>query len=136
VPLLVAGIGSGLTITPNQTLSLSEVPVRVAGSAGGVLQTGQRIGAAAGIAATGSVFYSAVASSRGDFALAFRHGLVVIVTFVALALVLATVDVLLGRRDARPHGRHERGAARGAAEDAPPYPDAPVRDGEPAASRG
>ncbi len=97
VPLLVAGVGSGFVISPNQTLTLSEVPVRRAGSAGGVLQTGQRIGAAAGIAATGSVFFSAVASSRGDFGLAFRHGLWVIVGFVVLALLLAVVDVVTDR---------------------------------------
>ncbi len=34
LPLLVAGLGGGLVISPNQTLSLSEVPVRRAGSAG------------------------------------------------------------------------------------------------------
>ncbi len=55
-PLLLAGLGSGLVISPNVTLALSEVPVQRAGSAGGVLQTGQRLGAAAGIAVTGSVF--------------------------------------------------------------------------------
>lgn len=98
VPLLVAGIGSGLVISPNQTLSLSEVPVRRAGTAGAVLQTGQRIGAAAGIAASGTVFFDAVASSRGDFALAFRHGIVVVTVFVVLALVLAVSDVVLSRR--------------------------------------
>ena len=104
VPLLVAGIGSGLVITPNITLTLQEVPVRRAGTAGGVLQTGQRIGAAAGIALTGSVFYSAVASSRGDWALAFRHGLWVITAFVLAALALGGADLLKGRRthEARP----------------------------------
>ena len=54
-PFLVAGLGSGLVIAPNQTLSLSEVPPRQGGAAGGVLQTGQRIGSAAGIAAVGSL---------------------------------------------------------------------------------
>jgi hypothetical protein len=45
-PFLVAGLGSGLVIAPNQTLALSEVPPRQGGAAGGVLQTGQRIGSA------------------------------------------------------------------------------------------
>ncbi len=94
LPLLLAGLGSGLVISPNQTLSLSQVPVARAGSAGGVLQTGQRIGSAAGIAFTGSVFYSAVASGHGDWALAFRHGLLVIGGFVLAALVLALLDSL------------------------------------------
>ena len=63
LPLLIAGLGSGLVISPNLTLTLSRVPVERAGTAGGVLQTGQRIGSAAGIAITGMVFYDELASS-------------------------------------------------------------------------
>jgi len=96
LPLLIAGLGGGLVISPNVTLTLSQVPVVRAGSAGGVLQTGQRIGSAAGIALTGSVFYGLVASSRGDYATAFRHGLVVIGAFVLAALVLALLDAATG----------------------------------------
>jgi EmrB/QacA subfamily drug resistance transporter len=95
-PLLVAGVGSGFVITPNVTLTLHEVPVRRAGVAGGVLQTGQRIGSAAGIAVTGSVFYAAVRSSSGDWALAFRHGLWVITAFTVATLALALADELTG----------------------------------------
>jgi EmrB/QacA subfamily drug resistance transporter len=98
LPLLVAGIGSGLVITPNITLTLNDVPVRRAGIAGGVLQTGQRIGSAAGIAFTGSVFYAAVRSSHGDWALAFRHGLWVITAFTAAALLLGVADLSTSRR--------------------------------------
>ncbi|HET9104380.1 MAG TPA: MFS transporter [Solirubrobacteraceae bacterium] len=101
-PLLLAGLGGGLVISPNNTLSLSRVPTVRAGSAGGVLQTGQRIGSAAGIAITGSVFYSEVAGSRGNFALAFRHGLVVIGAFVAAALAMAVIDVATARFAANP----------------------------------
>jgi hypothetical protein len=79
-------------ISPNLTLTLSQVPVERAGSAGGVLQTGQRIGSAAGIAITGSVFYNRLVSSHGDFASAFRHGLVMIAVFVAAALALVLTD--------------------------------------------
>jgi EmrB/QacA subfamily drug resistance transporter len=92
LPLLIAGLGGGLVISPNLTLTLSQVPVERAGSAGGVLQTGQRIGSAAGIAVTGSVFYNQLASSHGDFASAFRHGIVSIAAFVAAALVLVLAD--------------------------------------------
>lgn len=94
LPLFVAGLGGGFVISPNQTLSLSKVPVKRAGSAGGVIQTGQRIGSAAGIAITGSVFYGSLASTKGDYAVAFRHGVVVIVAFVAAALLLALTDTL------------------------------------------
>jgi EmrB/QacA subfamily drug resistance transporter len=97
-PLLVGGLGTGLVISPNQTLTLSEVPVRRAGTAGGLLQVGQRIGAAIGIAAVGSVFFARVASSHGDFASAFQHGILVATAFVVAALVLAVVDVVVDRR--------------------------------------
>ena len=40
LPLLVAGLGSGLVISPNQAITLSEVPPEGGGSAAGVLQTG------------------------------------------------------------------------------------------------
>jgi EmrB/QacA subfamily drug resistance transporter len=98
LPLLVAGLGGGFVISPNQTLSLSEVPTERAGSAGGMLQTGQRIGSSAGIAVTGSVFYSEIASSHGDFASAFREGTLMIAALVAAALVLALADALIGRQ--------------------------------------
>jgi EmrB/QacA subfamily drug resistance transporter len=92
-PLLVAGLGSGLVISPNQTLTLAEVPVRRAGSAGAVLQTGQRIGTAVGIAAVGSVFFNRLAG-HGDWEAAFRTSLWVTIGFVTIALVAATADVL------------------------------------------
>lgn len=98
-PLLFAGLGSGLVIAPNQTLTLSEVPVVHAGSAGGSLQTGQRVGSAIGIAAVGSVFFAQVGPK--GWATAYDHGLVVSVAFVLAALIVALADVLAGRRDAR-----------------------------------
>jgi len=93
LPLLIAGLGGGLVISPNLTLTLSQVPVERAGSAGGLLQTGQRIGSAAGIALIGSVFYNQLASSHGDFASAFRHGIIGIAAFVLAALALVLADV-------------------------------------------
>ncbi|SCL72410.1 MFS transporter [Micromonospora peucetia] len=97
-PLLVAGLGSGLVIAPNQTLTLSQVPVRQAGSGAGMLQTGQRIGSAAGIAAVGSLFFSSLAASGGDFSLAFRHSLLLAAGVITLALLAALFDVTLGHR--------------------------------------
>ncbi|RKN40686.1 MFS transporter [Micromonospora endolithica] len=93
-PLLVAGLGSGLVIAPNQTLTLAEVPVPQAGSGAGMLQTGQRIGSAAGIAAVGSVFFSSLAANDGDWSAAFRHSLLLAAGIIALALIAALVDVL------------------------------------------
>jgi EmrB/QacA subfamily drug resistance transporter len=97
-PLLVAGLGGGLVVSPNLTLTLSQVPVEEAGSAGGVLQTSQRLGSAIGIAAVGSLFFSSLAASNGDWALAFRHGLVLCAGLIGLALIAAAIDVLAGHR--------------------------------------
>ncbi|MGY1810246.1 MFS transporter [Blastococcus sp. SYSU D00669] len=103
-PLLVGGLGAGLVISPNQALTLSQVPVERAGTAGGLLQVGQRIGAAVGIAAVGSVFFARVAATRGDFADAFVHGLLVAGAFVMAAFLLAVVDVVVDRRVHRSAG--------------------------------
>ncbi|WP_456319228.1 MFS transporter [Actinoplanes oblitus] len=100
-PLLIAGLGSGLVISPNQTITLSEVPVRRAGSAAAVLQTGQRIGTAVGIAGVGAVFFNRLAHHQGDWGLAFRTSLAVTIAFVAAALIAALADVRASRVDAR-----------------------------------
>ncbi|GAA2086953.1 MFS transporter [Streptomyces albiaxialis] len=96
-PLLVAGVGSGLVIAPNQTLALQHVPVAQGGTAGGVLQTGQRVGSAAGIAAVGAVFFAWVASTR-DWSVALDYGLLTALGFVVAALLVALVDVAYERR--------------------------------------
>jgi EmrB/QacA subfamily drug resistance transporter len=114
LPLLIAGLGGGLVISPNLTLTLSHVPVQRAGSAGAVLQTGQRIGSAAGIAITGSVFYNQLASSHGDFASAYRMGIVSCGAFIAAALGLTLTDAVA--RDSRAPQAPTSGPA------APPHP--------------
>ncbi|HEX5510163.1 MAG TPA: MFS transporter [Actinomycetales bacterium] len=96
-PLLVAGLGSGLVISPNVTLTLAQVPVTRAGTAGGALQTGQRLGTAAGIALLGWVYFSTLASTQGDFALATSLALRVTVLLVIVALIAAVVDVVSSR---------------------------------------
>ncbi|MET8044784.1 MFS transporter [Micromonospora sp. NPDC005215] len=96
-PLLVAGIGSGLVIAPNQTITLADVPVTQSGSGAGMLQTGQRIGAAAGIAAVGSVFFSSLADSRGNWTTSFERSLMLATGIIALALICALIDILRTR---------------------------------------
>lgn len=100
-PLLVAGLGSGLVISPNLTLTVSEVPVPQAGTASGVMQTGQRMATAAGIALVGSVFFSTLESTR-DPASALSDGLRVTVVIVTVALGAGIVDVWATRRHEAP----------------------------------
>jgi len=111
VPLLVAGIGSGVVISPNITLTLSEVPVERAGSAGGVLQTGQRLGSAVGIAAVGSLFFNRLASSHGDWQQAITSALRLCDVVIALALVVALVDLGWGARHRAPREEPARTTA-------------------------
>ena len=105
-PLLIGGIGSGLVISPNQTITLSHVPVQQAGTAGGLLQTGQRIGSAIGIAAVGAVFYSRIGPAQ-DFDSAFEHGTIIALGFVLIALVVSIIDVLVDRRVTRREAQHD-----------------------------
>lgn len=98
LPLLLAGTGSGLVISPNQAITLSEVPPEGGGSAAGVLQTGQRLGSAIGIAAAGTTFFGSLGQG---WATAFRHGLLVVVLAVAIALSAALYDLLHTSRSPR-----------------------------------
>jgi EmrB/QacA subfamily drug resistance transporter len=100
-PLLFAGLGSGLVISPNLTLTLTDVPVERAGSAGGVVQTIQRIGAALGIAAVGSVLFSRLSLAPRDWTGAFAASLCAIAVAVAAALIVGLVDVVHEARGER-----------------------------------
>ena len=116
IPLAVAGAGSGMVISPNQTLTLSQVPVQQGGTAGGLIQVGQRIGTAVGVAAVGSGFYSKLAASGGDYTQALQRGIEIALIFLVLALVLAVADTVFRHPDASgDSGRHE---VSGAPEDA------------------
>ncbi|MGY1824541.1 MFS transporter [Geodermatophilus sp. SYSU D00079] len=96
--LLVGGIGGGCVISPNVTMTLRDVPVRMAGAAGGGLQTAQRFGAAIGTAALPGLFYVVLGATGEDYPTAAAAGLAVAVAGVGAALVLAVVDL---RRDRR-----------------------------------
>jgi EmrB/QacA subfamily drug resistance transporter len=91
LPTLLAGVGSGLVIAPNRTLTLADVPVHHGGVAAGVLQVGQRIGAALGVACVGAVFFH-VQSLAGSWAGGLRASLLAAVAFVVVALVLGVAD--------------------------------------------
>jgi len=69
-PLLLAGVGTGMTIAPNQDFVLATVPRREAGTAAGVLGTSQRIGTAVGIAIIGTVLFGSLKFAPGLHAVA------------------------------------------------------------------
>jgi EmrB/QacA subfamily drug resistance transporter len=98
--LFVAGFGTGLTISPNVTLTLSEVDPAYAGSAGGLLQTVQRVGSAVGVALVLAQFFQVVAAEH-DVAAAFAIGLHTTMLFVVVAMLIAIVDVAAPQRGRR-----------------------------------
>jgi EmrB/QacA subfamily drug resistance transporter len=90
--LFLGGIGSGFVISPNVTMTLREVPVHLAGAAGGALQTGQRLGGAVGTAVLPGLFYAVLASSGGDFRAAVSLSVGAGVLAMVAALIVAMVD--------------------------------------------
>lgn len=99
-PLLVAGVGGGWVISPNTTMTLRRVPVRMAGSAGGALQTGQRIGAAIGTALLAGVYYAVLAGTGRNFPVAVSVAVAGATAAVFLALLLGVAEWRRGRRRA------------------------------------
>jgi EmrB/QacA subfamily drug resistance transporter len=97
-PLLVAGIGGGMVVSPNTTLTLESVPTQIAGAAGGALQTAQRIGGAVGTALLATVYYHALTGGGHDFGAAVSAALLCTAGLMLLALLLAVGDLIEGRR--------------------------------------
>jgi EmrB/QacA subfamily drug resistance transporter len=94
--LAILGIAQGMVISPNQTLTLAEVPVKYAGSSGGVMQTGQRVGTAIGIAVITAVFFAGL--SAGGYAVAFVMAFIGIGIVLVLTGIVGLTDLQLSRR--------------------------------------
>jgi EmrB/QacA subfamily drug resistance transporter len=98
IPLFVMGFGQGALITPNQTLSLMDVDPTMGSTAGGVLQTGQRIGLAIGQAVIGAVFFNSLSGTgHAAYSDALRNAVVAALVFVAIAVAIGVHDLLRAR---------------------------------------
>ncbi|HET6610893.1 MAG TPA: MFS transporter [Kofleriaceae bacterium] len=94
--LLMSGLGMGMVMAPMVNMVLYNVPEREAGSASGVLSTGQQVGGALGVAVIGWVFFARLGfyargapPGQAAFAHAFAESLIAnIALFVASALLL------------------------------------------------
>lgn len=84
------GLGQGAVISPNQTLTLAEVPLNYAGSSGAIMQTGQRIGTSIGLALITALVFSLLEIT--SWATAVSLGFISIILVLLLVLYLSIQD--------------------------------------------
>ena len=72
-PMMLTGLGMGLTFVPLSLVALAKVPNKDTGVASSLLNTGQQVGGSIGLAILGTVAWSAVASNTKS-AIAATHG--------------------------------------------------------------
>src|SRR5699024_9452097 len=84
----LVGLAQGSVISPNQTLTLAEVPLDYAGSSGASMQTGQRIGTSVGIAVITAAVFAVLAMASWSTAVAIGFGLIALIMGVALLIAI------------------------------------------------
>jgi EmrB/QacA subfamily drug resistance transporter len=105
--MLIGGLGGGLVISPNQTLTLSEVPPSEGSAAGSIAQLGQRVGTAVGVALVTGVFFAAVPGGGShpvpEYHVAVRDGYLVTLALLAVALIVGLVDLRERTKEGKPN---------------------------------
>ncbi|HLS52330.1 MAG TPA: MFS transporter, partial [Tissierellaceae bacterium] len=85
------GLGQGATTSPNQAITLADVPVAYAGSSGAIMQTAQRVGASVGIAVITAITFTTV--NYFSWTVAIIMGFITIILIITLALLVAVKDL-------------------------------------------
>ena len=116
LPLLIAGIGSGLFIAPNAQFIVATVNRSEAGAASGVISVMQRVGSAIGIAVIGSVLFGTLHITSTDPAQIAQAFVDSAAHAMAVSAVLAVVSFalvfVLPRKVDTPGGRPPADARR------------------------
>ncbi|GAA4462223.1 MFS transporter [Phytohabitans houttuyneae] len=101
LPLVIAGVGMGMTTGPLTNAVLTGVAPDHAASAAGVANTAQEGGAAVGVAIAGAVFFPVLGelTDRAAYPHAFQTALVPLIVFCVCAAALVA---LMSRRSAQP----------------------------------
>ncbi|MDO5029503.1 MAG: MFS transporter [Corynebacterium sp.] len=97
--LCFVGGAGGLVISPNQALSLRDVPLQYAGAAGAILQTGQRIGTSVGLAVILAIAFAV--KNASDWQWGVIAGMLSIATTFLLTLIVAFADLRAPVRSAK-----------------------------------
>jgi EmrB/QacA subfamily drug resistance transporter len=103
--LVVSGIGLGLLVVPLVDVALATIPTAEAGAASGAYGTVQQVGAALGVAITGTVFFDVVGTSYDAGSL--RSGLLAACWVAAGGYALAALASLLLPTRAQVHAHQE-----------------------------
>jgi len=119
-PMMLVGLGMGLTFVPLSLVALAKVPDKDTGVASSLLNTGQQVGGSIGLAILGTVAWSAVSSnarsatiaagahlskaqelaiSNHSLAYGFGRGYLVAAGIALLALVIAVVMIRVTKKD-------------------------------------
>lgn len=103
--MAIAGAGGGFVLSPNQTLTLAEIPVTAGGVAGSMAQVGQRVGTAVGVAAATSIFFATLFREGGGgndnvmvYHDGFRNAYFVSLGLLGVALFIGVLDLVRRRR--------------------------------------
>lgn len=100
LPTLIGGIGAMMLGAPVLNIVLSDVPGHDAGTVGGLLATGQRVGHALGIAIVGTALFSAVPSAAphaasGSLAHDYTYAIQIAVLYCIGATVITYLLIFL-----------------------------------------
>ena len=110
-PLLLLGMGAGLSFMPLNATILAGIQPREAGAASGLLQTLQWLGGTLGLSILVTVFGTATRHATGSPSEILVHGSARafgVAALIALTALLVSAFVITGRKPERAEGAQEQ----------------------------
>ncbi len=92
LPMVILGVGQGLSMSTLTVAGVAHTSPDIAGSASGVVNTMHQVGSSAGLA-----LITMLTAGLSDPVLAYNHSLVIMVVFMVIAL-LATINVAFANK--------------------------------------
>ncbi len=104
-PEVLMGLGIGMLVAPLFDFVLAAVTDAEVGSASGVVNAGQQLAGAIGVAALGTIFFSALV--HGGYVVAINHCLVVVIAAMPVLIVLTRLLPAHARDQEATGGDHD-----------------------------